>query len=145
MAQTVKNLPAMQETWVWSLSWEDAPGGGHGKLLQYSCLENPHGLRSLAGYSLWGQKESDMTEQLRTQGRKVCSVKVLLGPSSYVLILLWLSPGKINTLLTLLKPTTRPERKDASQMKKLVPEKALEYKVPISPHPCQQSLSVIWS
>ena len=23
MAQTVKNLPAMQETWVWSLSWED--------------------------------------------------------------------------------------------------------------------------
>ena len=54
-----------------------------------------------------------------------------------------LSPGKINTLLTLLKPTTRPERKDASQMKKLVPEKTLEYKVPISPHPCQQSLSVI--
>ena len=23
MAQTVKNLPAMQETWVWSLGWED--------------------------------------------------------------------------------------------------------------------------
>ena len=26
-------------------------GGGHGNLLQYSCLENPHGQRSLAGYS----------------------------------------------------------------------------------------------
>ena len=27
------------------------PGGGHGNLLQYSCLENPHGQRSLAGCS----------------------------------------------------------------------------------------------
>ena len=30
------------------------PGGGHGNRLQYSCLENPHGQRSLAGYSPWG-------------------------------------------------------------------------------------------
>jgi len=27
------------------------PGGGHGNPLQYSCLENPHGQRSLVGYS----------------------------------------------------------------------------------------------
>ena len=27
-----------------------SPGGGHGNPLQYSCLENPHGQRSLAGY-----------------------------------------------------------------------------------------------
>jgi len=26
-----------------------SPGGGHGNLLQYSCLENPHGQRSLKG------------------------------------------------------------------------------------------------
>ena len=32
------------------------PGGGHGNLLQYSCLENPHGQRSLAGYSPQGQQ-----------------------------------------------------------------------------------------
>ena len=32
-------------------------GGGHGNPLQYSCLENPHGQRSLAGYSPWGPKE----------------------------------------------------------------------------------------
>ena len=38
------------------------PRGGHGNPLQYSCLENPHGQRSLAGYSPWGRKESDMTE-----------------------------------------------------------------------------------
>ena len=32
------------------------PGGGHGNPLQYSCLEDPHGRRSLAGYSPWGRK-----------------------------------------------------------------------------------------
>ena len=41
-------------------------GGGHGDPLQYSCLENPHGQRSLAGYSPWGHKELDMTERLST-------------------------------------------------------------------------------
>ena len=40
-----------------------SPGGGHGNPLQYSCLENPHGQRSLEGYSPRGHKESDMTEQ----------------------------------------------------------------------------------
>ena len=39
-----------------------SPEGGHGNLLQYSCLENPHGQRSLAGCSPWGGKESGMTE-----------------------------------------------------------------------------------
>ena len=29
-----------------------SPGGGHGNPLQYSYLENPHGQRSLAGYSM---------------------------------------------------------------------------------------------
>ena len=41
-----------------------SPGGGHGNPLQCSCLENPHGQRSLAGYSPWSCKESDMTEWL---------------------------------------------------------------------------------
>ena len=44
----------------------DRPGEGHGTLLQYSCLENSQGQRSLAGYSLWGCNELDMTEQLST-------------------------------------------------------------------------------
>ena len=39
-----------------------APGGGHGNLLQYSCPDNPHGQRSLVGYSPWGHKESDLAE-----------------------------------------------------------------------------------
>ena len=37
-------------------------GGEHGNPLKYSCLENPHGQRSLEGYSPWGRKESDTTE-----------------------------------------------------------------------------------
>ena len=39
------------------------PGGGHGNPLQY-FLENPHGQRSLVGYSPWGYKELDRTERL---------------------------------------------------------------------------------
>ena len=40
-------------------------GEGNGNPLQYSCLGNHHGQRSLAGYSLWGPKELDITEQLK--------------------------------------------------------------------------------
>ena len=39
-----------------------SPGGGHGHPLQCSCLENPHGQRSLVGYDSEGCKELDMTE-----------------------------------------------------------------------------------
>ena len=34
-----------------------SPGGENGNALQYSCLENPHGQRSLVGYSPWDHKE----------------------------------------------------------------------------------------
>ena len=40
VAQRLKRLPAMQETRVRSLGWEDSPGEGNGNPLQYSCLEN---------------------------------------------------------------------------------------------------------
>ena len=33
-----------------------SPGGEHGNTLQYSCLENSHGQRSLAGYSPWNHR-----------------------------------------------------------------------------------------
>ena len=51
VTQTVKNLPAMQETGVPSLGWEDALEEGTATPLLHSCLENPHGQRSLVGYS----------------------------------------------------------------------------------------------
>ena len=34
--------------------------GGNGNPLQYSCLENSHGQRSLEGYSPWDHKESTL-------------------------------------------------------------------------------------
>ena len=43
--------------------------GGCGNPLQYSCLENAHGQSSLVGYSPWGCKDSDTTEQLSTAQR----------------------------------------------------------------------------
>ena len=39
-----------------------SPGGMPGNPLQYSCLENSHGQKSLAGYSPWGHKEVDTNE-----------------------------------------------------------------------------------
>ena len=72
VAQVVKNLPAMRETWVQSLGWEDPLE--EGMATQSSILvwtENPHGQRSLVGYSPWGCRELNMTKQLSTQGEKL--------------------------------------------------------------------------
>ena len=57
VAQLVKNPPAMRETWIRSLGWED-PQKGKANTPVFWPGEF-HGL-----YSLWGCKESDMTEQL---------------------------------------------------------------------------------
>ena len=65
MVLVVKNPPASAEDLRDSGSipgLERSPGGGHDSPLQYSCLVNPRGQRSLAGYSLWGRKELDTTE-----------------------------------------------------------------------------------
>ena len=43
-----------------------SPEEEHGDSLQYSCLENSHGQRSLVGYSPGGHKELDKTERLST-------------------------------------------------------------------------------
>ena len=58
----VKNPSAKQETWDQFLGWEDPLEEGMATRSSNSCLENPHGQRSLAGYSPWGHKESDTTE-----------------------------------------------------------------------------------
>ena len=56
-----------------------SPGGGHGNPLQYSCLGNPHGQRSLAGYSLWCLKELDTTERLSTMTYDVEHIFIYLS------------------------------------------------------------------
>ena len=95
VAQLVKNQPAMQETPVGFLGWEEgigyplqyswaslvaqtvknppaipglgrSPEGQHGNPLEYSCLGNCHGQWSWTSCSPWSCKELDMTEQLST-------------------------------------------------------------------------------
>ena len=61
VAQVVKRLPAMQETQVRSLNREDPLEKGMATTSVFMPGE-PHGQRSLVGYSPWGPKESDMTE-----------------------------------------------------------------------------------
>ena len=59
MAQRLKRLPAMWETWVRSLGREDAlekEVATHSSILAWR--------RSLVGYSPRGRKESDTTERL---------------------------------------------------------------------------------
>ena len=61
VAQTIKNLPAMQETQVPTLG-QEAPME-KGMVTHSSILDGEfHGQRSLLGYSPWGRKELDMTE-----------------------------------------------------------------------------------
>ena len=65
MAQTVKNPPAMRETWVRSLGWEDPLEEGvatHSRRISWT--EEP------GGPCPWGRKESDMTERLSTHTMK---------------------------------------------------------------------------
>ena len=64
-----------------------SPGRGYGNPLQYSCLENPHGQRSLAGYSPWGLKESDMTEWVSTAQHRF---GIAFLPRSKCLLISWL-------------------------------------------------------
>ena len=79
--------------WVQSLAQEDplekkmATHSKNGNPLQYPCLENPHGQRSLVGYSSWGHRESDMTERLST-GLNIWPELRMLRPAHSSLYLL---------------------------------------------------------
>ena len=75
--------------WIWFPTWVGkSPGERSGNPLQCSCLENPHGQRSLVGY---GCKELDTTERLSTVQHKLLQgLEFISGMSSpvYWLILL---------------------------------------------------------
>ena len=61
LAQMVKNLPVIQETWVQSLGWEDPLEEAREPTPVFLPGES-HGQGSPAGYSPWGLKESNTTE-----------------------------------------------------------------------------------
>ena len=61
MAQMVKNLPTVQETWVQSLGWEDPMEKGmatHSSILAWRISWT----EGLVSYCPWGHKELDRTE-----------------------------------------------------------------------------------
>ena len=77
VAQLVKNLPAMWDTWVRTLGWEDP--------LEEGRLPSPvfwpgefHGL-----HSPWGRKESEMTEQLSLSLFRISS-RGLISPGEEI-------------------------------------------------------------
>ena len=61
MAQAVKNLPAMWEAGIRFLGWEDPLEEGMATHSSIPAWRIPQ--RSLMGYSPWGLKESDPTQQ----------------------------------------------------------------------------------
>ena len=81
VTQMVKNLPAMHETWVGSLGWEDP--------LEQEMATPRHRQRSLAGYSPWGHKESDTAHTIPFL-LLICTVGkflVIVSPSFFPLLL----------------------------------------------------------
>ena len=71
VAQTVKNLRAMQKTWVWPLGWEDPLKKGkatHSSILAWRIPMD----RGAWQATVHGVTESDMTEQLSTAQHLVC-------------------------------------------------------------------------
>ena len=77
LAQAVKNPPATQETWVWSLSRED-PQRRKWQPTAVFLPGESHGQRNVVGCSPWGCKESDITEQLSKHSSRQ---KRLLSPA----------------------------------------------------------------
>ena len=76
IAQLVKNPPAMRETWVWSLGWEDPLEKGKGYPLQYSGLENStdwivHGVTKsrtqLSNFHFHGENRNPISEGIPWQ------------------------------------------------------------------------------
>ena len=65
VALIVRNMPAMQQTCVWSLGWDDPLEKG--MAVHFRCVFLPgefHEHKGLKDYSLWGHKELDKTEWL---------------------------------------------------------------------------------
>ena len=81
-AQTVKHSPAIQETWVWSLSQED-PWRRKWQPTPIFLPGKSHEQRSPAGYSPWGHKQLDMTEQWTRHTHTFTSSKMSLNKNCH--------------------------------------------------------------
>ena len=73
MAQKVKYLPAIWETWVWSLGQEGPLEKGMATHSSVLVLRIP-GTGRLVGCRLWGRTESDTTKATQQQQQHVLSM-----------------------------------------------------------------------
>ena len=101
----VQNLPAVWDTWVQSLSWEDLLEKGMATFSIFLPGEF-HGQRSPVGYSPWGCRESDTTKWLTLSFSSMSSPSTQCNsPSEQCWSELWVqnkeSPGRhrINKIL----------------------------------------------
>ena len=76
VAQLVEKLPAMQETWVRSLGWEDSLEKEMATHSSTIAWKIPWTEELGAGYCPWGRKESGTTERLHSL--------ILMGSSSQI-------------------------------------------------------------
>ena len=82
MAQLVKNPPALQETWVWSLGWEDLQKNGmatHSSILAWRIPLNRGAWRA----TVHGVQESDTTERLT----HLCVMYIVARSSVWICII----------------------------------------------------------
>ena len=89
----VKRLPAVRETWVRSLGWED-PWRRKWQPTPVLLPGKFHELRSLVGYSPWGRKESDTTEQLhfhfyQVTAEFILAIKFMIMCNSWQALCIW--------------------------------------------------------
>ena len=99
----------MQETWVWSLGWEDPLEKKNGNLLQYSCLENSMDRGVWWAFRPWGHKELDMTEHVCKKKKKPKAENEETMNSTVYLIPMYtnlsLSIHQPNTIVSVLSST----------------------------------------
>ena len=118
MAQTVKNLPIMQEKgfdpWLgripWRREWQPTP---------VFLPREFHGQRSLAGYSPQGHKESDMTERLTV----LISIKQIKEKEQDTKVFYTHTHTHTHT-------HTRPENEDVNDLKGMCPNISLQLPSP---------------
>ena len=124
MAQLVKNLPAVQETWVGKIPWrrERLP-------IPVFWPGEFHGLRSP-----WGCKESNTTERLLLYNE-------LLGPARYG----WAAPGDPQVHLMVLKVSRESGGSFRAKQKAVVSPASPHQKHTLQPEPVLLVLLLLFS
>ena len=103
MAQLVKNTPAMQETWVQSLGWEDPLKKGKATHSSILAWRIPWTI-----YSPWGRKESDTTERLSSSSSS-SEHSLAMGALLHASSLLWSSILHIVIFSQFIFPPGKPK------------------------------------